>query len=260
MDSKIINCLANDWRSAGITAGDHILVHSSISRTLRRIAKMGGKPTPRLIIASFLKVIGDSGTLILPLFNFDFTKGIKFEISNSPSHMGALTQAGRLWPSAVRSGHPIYSFAAIGSKAKLFNDLKNFSGYGNDSPFGILHRLGGKIAVLDLPDQNSMTFYHYVEESLNAPYRYHKTFTGHYIDAQGHESLETFGLYVRNIAKGIQTHVNPMGEILWEKGLYTGCRPNEGCGLRVIRAPEIFTAVAAILTAGKAKGILYEIN
>ena len=33
--------------------------------------------------------------------------------------------------------------------------------------FGLLHELGGQIAVLDLPDQYAMTFYHYIEE-INA--------------------------------------------------------------------------------------------
>ncbi|MGA9075436.1 MAG: hypothetical protein WB368_15075, partial [Candidatus Sulfotelmatobacter sp.] len=53
----------------------------------------------------------------------------------------------------------------------------NFSGDGADSPFGILHKEGGKIAVLDLPDQQSMTFHHYVEESLSVDYRFHKRFS-----------------------------------------------------------------------------------
>jgi aminoglycoside 3-N-acetyltransferase len=142
----------------------------------------------------------------------------------------------------------------------MFRGLKNFSGYGQDSPFGILHRLGGKIGVIDLPDLNSMTFYHYVEESLEAPYRYHKTFTGQYSDEDGVESAKTFGLFVRDVEKGVQTHVDPMGEILWEKGLYTGFRPKEGCGLRVISAPRMFDEVASVLNEGRAKGLLYEIE
>src|SRR5262245_31554345 len=82
------------------------------------------------------------------------------------------------WPGAVRTGHPIYSFAAIGKRADEFRGVRNFSGYGEDSPFGVLHHADGRMAVLDLPDNDSMTFYHYVEESCSAPYRYHKRFAG----------------------------------------------------------------------------------
>ncbi|MEI7732254.1 MAG: AAC(3) family N-acetyltransferase [Verrucomicrobiota bacterium] len=260
MNKEAVKRLADDWRTAGVTEGDTLLVHSTISRTLRRVAKIGGEVSANLVITSFLEALGESGTLLLPLFNFDFTKGVTFDIHKSPSEMGALTEAGRLWPGVVRTGHPIYSFAVIGKQADMFRGLKNFSGYGHDSPFGMLHRLNGKIGVLDLPDQNSMTFYHYVEESLNAPYRYHKTFTGQYIDEDGIMSEKTFGLFVRNIEKGVLTHVDPMGELLWQKGLYTGFRPKEGCGFRVISAGRIFNEVATVLNQGAAKGLLYEIQ
>jgi len=260
MDSKIVTSLAKDWRDAGITEGDTLLVHSSLGRTLRRVKRMGGRVDPNLIIESFLQALGASGTLLLPLFNFDFPKGVTFDIRNSPSQMGTFTEAGRLWPGVVRTGHPIYSFAIIGKNSEMFKGVKNISGYGHDSPFGILHRLEGKIGVIDLPDQNSMTFYHYIEESLNAHYRNHKEFTGQYIDENGIESTETFRLFVRNTEAGVITNVDPMGEILWKKGLYTGCRPKEGCGLRVISATKMFDEVSVILNEGKAKGLLYEIK
>jgi aminoglycoside 3-N-acetyltransferase len=156
----------------------------------------------------------------------------------------------------VRTGHPIYSFAAIGGAAEKFRGVRNFSGYGADSPFGMLHRMDGKIAVIDLPDQNSMTFYHYIEESESAPYRYHKTFTGPYVDESGRETAETFGLFVRSA--GVLTRVEPMGEQLWAAGLYSGQRPGEGHGMRVIGARAMFDAVARVLREGRARGLLYE--
>jgi len=257
---KAITQLAAEWRAAGVHEGDMLLLHSAVGRTLRRLKKTGEQVSPSQIVKSFLLALGDSGTLLLPLFNFDFTKGITFDIENSPSQMGVLTEAGRLYPGAVRTGHPIYSFAAIGKDSGKFRGLANFSGYGQDSPFSILHRSGGKIGVLDLPDQNSMTFYHYVEESMDAPYRYHKTFTGQYMDEDGIESTRTFGLFVRDIEKGVVTHVDPMGEILWEKGLYTGYRPKDGCGLRVISATKLFDEVARVLRDNRATGLLYDVR
>jgi hypothetical protein len=56
---------------------------------------------------------------------------------------------------------------------------------GIDSPFAILRQMRGKIAVLDLDDQTSMTFYHHVEKMHEVPSRYHKQFTGAYTDAAG---------------------------------------------------------------------------
>jgi aminoglycoside 3-N-acetyltransferase len=260
MNERVVRQLASDWSAAGVTEGDTILLHSKLDRTLRRIASLGGAVDPNLVIQSFLEVIGHSGTLLLPLFNFDFAKGIAFDVRHTPSQMGSLTESGRLWPGVVRTGHPIYSFAVIGKKADMFRGLKNFSGYGEDSPFGILHRVGGKIGVIDLPDQHSMTFYHYVEECLKASYRYHKVFAGRYIDEDGIESIQSYGLFVRDIEKGVVTCVDPMGEVLWDLGLYSGFRPKKGCGLRVISATKMFDEVAKVLNEGRAKGLLYDIQ
>jgi len=260
MIESVVNQLADDWRSVGVTSGDTLLVHSNLFRTMARSVKLCSNFKVENIIESLLMALGSSGTLLLPLFNFDFPNGITFDIRNSPSQMGILTEAGRFWPGAVRTGHPIYSFAVIGKNSDTFRGLKNFSGYGSDSPFGVLHRLNGKIGVIDLPDQNSMTFYHYVEESLNAPYRYHKQFTGQYVDEDGVESTQTFGLFVRDLKAGVLTKLDPMGEILWEKKLYTGFRPYDACGMRVISAQNLFEEVASVLTNGNAEGLLYDIK
>lgn len=256
----MIETLVNEWREAGIQEGDTLLIHSNIKRTFKRYLKLGARLSPQDILDSFLKAVSNSGTLLLPLFNFDFSKGITFDIRNTPSHMGALTEAGRTHPLAIRTGHPIYSFAVIGAESQRFEKVNNFSGYGGDSPFAILREMGGKIAVLDLPDQNSMTYYHYVEEMHEVDYRYHKTFTGSYIDALGNTGPKTYGLFVRNIEKGVQTHVNPAGEIMWKSRLYSGYKPNEKSGLRVISSQQMYDFVSDIITSGKAENILYRIE
>ena len=174
--------------------------------------------------------------------------------------MGALTEAGRMHPLAVRTGHPIYSFAAIGFSADKFTNIDNYSGYDIDSPFAVLRKMNGRIAVLDLPDQNSMTFYHHVEEMLEVEYRYHKTFSGSYTDEAGNTESKTYGLFVRNIEKGVLTHVDPAGELMWKNGLYSGCRPNDGSGLRTISAQSMYDFVSNIIISGKAKNTLYRIK
>jgi aminoglycoside 3-N-acetyltransferase len=256
----MIQMLVDEWKEAGIQEGDVLLLHSSIKRTFKRHLKSGVRLTPQDILESFLEAIGPTGTLLLPLYNFDFTKGVPFDKRNTPSHMGALTEAGRMHPFAVRTGHPIYSFAAIGFAADKFRNIDNFSGYGTDSPFAVLRKMNGRIAVLDLPDQNSMTSYHHVEEMLEVEYRYHKTFSGNYTDDSGKTEAKTYGLFVRNIEKGVLTHVNPAGELMWREGLYSGCRPNEGSGLRTILFQHMYDFVSHIITSAQAKNMLYRIE
>ncbi|NOU49222.1 AAC(3) family N-acetyltransferase [Pseudoalteromonas sp. JBTF-M23] len=256
----MIKTLAQEWKQAGVQDGDILLLHSNIKRTFKRYLKIGIKLSANDILMSFIDAVGTKGTLILPLFNFDFTKGVPFDIRNTPSQMGAITEAARMYPCAIRTGHPIYSFAVIGHHASKFENIDNYSGYGADSPFALLKDLDGKIAVLDLPDQNSMTFYHHVEEMLEVDYRYHKTFCADYMNASAEQSKKEYGLFVRDLDKGVVTHVNPAGELMWEAGLYSGDRPKEGTGLRVISAQKMYDFVSDLINTGKAINTLYRVE
>ena len=77
---------------------------------------------------------------------------------------------------------------------------------------------------------------------------------------RGKTESKTYGLFVRNIEKGILTHVDPAGELMWEKGLYFGCRPNEGSGLRTVTAQHMHDFVSSIITSGDAQNTLYRIE
>ena len=254
------DALKDRWLQSGVEAGDTLLVHSNIKRTLVEFRRAGMAITPDDILHSFLDAVGPQGTLLLPLFNFDYAGGKDFDIRSTPSQMGVLTEAGRLHPDAVRTGHPIYSFAAIGHQAQAFANVDNQSGYAEDSPFGILKRLDGKIASLDLDDQDSMTFYHHVEEVKQAPYRYFKTFTADYTGWDGVAQQKSYQLYVRDVARGVLTDVNPAGELMWENGLYQGSRPKVGSGLRTVKCQAMFGFVASLIDGGKALGTLYSVE
>ncbi|MCH2547190.1 MAG: AAC(3) family N-acetyltransferase [Alphaproteobacteria bacterium] len=251
-----ITALAKQWNASGIEAGDIVLLHGRIGPTIQRNAPAFSL-TPQLILASFLKAIGEEGTLLLPLFNFDFCSGKAFDIRHTPSQMGALTEAARHHPHAIRTGHPVYSFAVIGKQRAVFENLANIYAYGGDSPFALLHNMDGKIAVLDVPDQHSMTFYHYVEETLQVPYRHDKFFTGNYTNSHGHTAPARFQIYVRDLAQGVITRVSPMEALLWQERCYQGHPPMQGYGLRSIRAALIFDKSEQIIHEGKAKEFLY---
>lgn len=252
--------IKDKWVRSGINSGDTILLHSDIKRTLIEARRDGFGLSVAEVLDSFLDVLGPKGTLILPIFNFNFTSCAEFDIRNTPSQMGALTEFGRIYNGSVRTGHPIYSFAVIGYNKSYFEGVDNESGYAEDSPFGILKRLDGKIASLDLVDQDSMTFYHHVEEVKNVDYRYFKTFKGRYIDQHGNLKDKSYKLFVRKKELGVKTDVNPAGELMWQKGLYKGFRPKVDTGLRVVKARDMFDFVENLIDSGKALGSLYSID
>jgi len=256
-----IEILAQHWRNCGLEDGDLVLVHSSLKRLLLKVKNEFGQIiTPQDVYDSLLEAVGEDGTLILPLFNFDFPKVNFFDIRNSPSHMGALTEIGRLAPNSVRTGHPIYSFSILGKLQKEFEGIDNISGYGPDSPFAKIKELDGKIAIIGLSDQNSMTSYHFVEEQNKVDYRYYKDFAGEYINASGEKHDKVYSLFVRDLDKGVKTDVNRMMEYLWEIGAYKGERHDEGFGMRTIKFNDFFDEVNHCIRKGNAINFLYSID
>jgi aminoglycoside 3-N-acetyltransferase len=257
---KIIKELALSWNESGLVSGDTVLIHSSVSGILKRFKEKEIILSPEDILESFIAAAGKEGTLIFPTFNFDFTKGKTFDIRNTKSETGALTEAARLNRNFIRTGHPLFSFAVTGYHRDKFQNLYNYSAFGNDSPLSILHKLDGKIAALDIAGENCMTFYHYIEEMENAPNRFHKVFKGIYIDTDGSETEREFSLFARNLEMGVETSVKPMEEKLWAEGLYTGYRPGTGTGLHVISAKTVYDKTAEIIREGKSENMLYIIR
>lgn len=257
-NSSIQNELSQRWMRSGLASGDVFLLHSDIRRLLAEFKKKKKTLDTSIIINSFLNVIGKDGTMLMPLFNFtDFIENKFFSLPNSKSMMGILTERFRTDYKILRTKHPVYSFAVIGKDADKFKK-DNFSAYGKESPFQVLKDLNGKIAILDLSEQKSMTFYHHIEELNNVEWRYHKIFEGIYEDFENKKSKQKYSIFVRDLDKGIITYVNPAGELLWSQGLYQGSKPNVGSGLRVINANKMFKFISNLIRQKRALGILYE--
>lgn len=258
--SEVIDKLAKSWLDSGLEEGDTVLVHSALSGFLRSFKEQNIEITPEDVLESLITAVGRFGTLIFPTYNFGFTKGETFDIRNTRSETGVLTECARKRSDAVRTGHPLFSFAVIGHHSDKFKGLENFSAFGIDSPFARLMQLGGKIAAIDVAGEHCMTFYHYVEETENAPNRYHKLFRGKYVDADGAESIREFSLFARNLEMGVETDVKPMEEYLWSKGFYKGDRPGTGSRMHVTDASIVYREAAKIIRSGRSEGMLYRIE
>jgi aminoglycoside 3-N-acetyltransferase len=259
-EAVLSDALKARWNESGLHRGDLVLLHSSISRLMRALKQEIPDFTVTDLLNCLLDVLGSDGTLLLPTFNFSFCDGKGYDLSQTPSAMGSLTEVARLDSRFARTSHPVYSFVVCGPQSLEFLKLRNVSALADDGPFGTLRRLKGKIAVLDLDDQNSQTFYHHIEEINQVDYRYHKSFTGLYKDGKGVETLQTCQLFVWDEEKGTRTDVNRAGELLWHEGLYTGDRPGVEGGLRVIDAQRMFVSVSEIIRRGEARDYLYSIE
>ncbi|HRU07234.1 MAG TPA: AAC(3) family N-acetyltransferase, partial [Candidatus Brocadiia bacterium] len=93
-----------------------------------------------------------------------------FDRSHTPSSVGRVSEAIRLWPGACRSFHPIHSASAIGPLAsELTSGHESGSDFGPQSPFARLVKRRGLIVLLGVGQFCNSTV-HVVEDMLGMPY------------------------------------------------------------------------------------------
>lgn len=152
------------FRELGVKFGDTLLVHSSLSR----LGWVCGGPVA--VIQALLDVLGPDGTLMVPTHTAGNTDPSHwrrppvpeewwceirrtmpaFDPERTPSRaMGAIPELLRTWPGALRSKHPIGSFAALGKHAQFLTENHELEAeFGDASPLGNLYQLDGLVLLL----------------------------------------------------------------------------------------------------------------
>jgi aminoglycoside 3-N-acetyltransferase len=171
--------IARDLRSLGLDVGDAVLVHSALSR-IGYVA--GGAPA---VVDAFLDVLGPAGTLAVPTFPFTGSmlahvrSDPGFDVDETTSKMGAITEELRTRPGALRSLEPTHPVAALGPAAAfLVEDHVNGAGSCDEhSPLYRLTRVnggaaGGSSAYILLlgVDFRNCTLLHAAEEIARVPF------------------------------------------------------------------------------------------
>ncbi len=177
--------LTEQLRSIGIRRGEVLLVHSS----LRSLGPVEGGAAS--VLAALLDVLGPEGTLMMPGFQsgseYTFaSQGICFDVRNTPSECGYLTEYFRRYPGTGRSLSPTHSMTVLGPAG---DDLIRgheccsvTAGWG--SPFEHLIDAGGRILLLGA-SRNSMTMMHFLENTGGAPTLCAQQFRTSVIDMNG---------------------------------------------------------------------------
>jgi len=229
--------LVEGFGKLGVEEGDVLLVHNSY----KSLGAVDGGP--QIVINALEAVLGEAGTLIMPTFNFDFNKGQAWDVRSTPSKMGVLTEMVRMDPRAKRVFHPFYSFAILGKHAEMLGSLRYKSSYERNSVFGKLRDLDGKIMVIGLSYNDSMTFFHHIEQMEGVDYRFLKQFTGEVTDEKGNTYTDTFEMLVRDIDKGVMTMVDPMGELMEKAGIIKSAKIGEA-DVKLMKANGVYEFTA----------------
>ncbi len=120
--------VARAAREVGIAPGDTVFFHSSLSSMGTVV---GG---PDAVIDGFLDAVSPEGTVAVPtLCNWAKDEQhlvfSRWDRATTPSYVGAITEALRRRPEALRSDHATHSVAAIGARAQELT-----AGHGSGGP------------------------------------------------------------------------------------------------------------------------------
>ena len=177
-------------RALGIRHGDILLVHSS----LRALGPLDGGA--EMVLESLLTVLGPDGTLMMPGFQSGSeyllaAAGVCFDVRNTPSGCGYLTELFRHYPGAHRSLSPTHSMTVFGARGEelILGHEKCSVTAGWGSPFEKLIRNNGKILMLGA-SRSSNTTMHFLENTGGAPTVCRTLFSTRVIDLDGKE-IET---------------------------------------------------------------------
>lgn len=153
--------IAADLEALGLRRGSRVVVHSSL-RTVGPVT--GGAEA---FVDELVDAVGPDGLVVAPTFTYDTAR---FDPASTSGRTGALSEALRMRPDAVRSRHPFYSVAAIGAgAAELCDGHELVAGTASDSPLGRLAAGGGEVLLLGVGHIANTTG-HVGEFEADAPY------------------------------------------------------------------------------------------
>jgi aminoglycoside 3-N-acetyltransferase len=168
---KKINSL---FRSLNIKKGDKLIIHTNIAGLFQF---SNNSKSMSLFLNLILKKIGPTGTLVIPTYNYDFTKGKPYIKNKSPSHVGMFTNYLLKKYSKKRTNNPIFSHLIFGKLSKALHLSDNFEMFGERSIFANLLRFDFKI-ICFCCSPAFITLIHYFEKILDVDYRFDKFFKG----------------------------------------------------------------------------------
>jgi aminoglycoside 3-N-acetyltransferase len=170
-----------DLRSLGVTLGQTLLVHASVSR----IGLVEGGPPA--VVSALKEAVGDAGNVVTPTGTPENSNTSRahleriatltpaeieaylqdrqgFSKDSTPSTMGAFGEALRTFAGAVRSDHPQISFAAIGPDARYLTDDHDLKCHlGERSPLEKLYHLSTASVLLLGVGYEACTAFHLAE-------------------------------------------------------------------------------------------------
>jgi len=176
LKKKLKSKIKKLFKDLKIFRNDNVIIHSNTAGIFQFLNKSKNKSL-RLFIETLINYIGKNGTILIPTYNYDFTRGKTFQTSKSLSQVGELGNILMKIKSNNRTNEPVFSHLVIGKlKKKIFN-CDTEEAFGDKSVFSYMLKKNFKIFCFCC-SPSTMTFIHFIEKKAAVDYRFNKYFKG----------------------------------------------------------------------------------
>ena len=167
-------------KTMGMKEGSIVFVHSSMTEFYNYIG------TGEELITDIINIIGETGTLLMPAYppnkfsinkNIKYNNSVDFDVNDTPSAAGYLTEVFRKYPGVKRSINLQHSVCAYGQDADYFTSEHHLSptAWDEKSPFYKLYIKEAMVFAFGLPYFLGTTI-HCTEDLLKNKYEYFSLF------------------------------------------------------------------------------------
>jgi len=185
-------------REYGIRKGDTVIIHSSFKYFSN---------SPSEVIEFLKNYIGHSGNILMPTHpKLEEKNGVyTYDVKNSPSTVGYLTEEFRKSKDVSRSEHPFSSIAIWGKDVDFLltdninNDLP--LPHGIYSPYYKMTKLNAKVLCIGVPAIKRGTIRHVAEEVLDTNYRVKDLYKSYIVNVKNGSSVKRYEVRSLNLKK-----------------------------------------------------------
>ncbi len=167
--------LSHLFQNLGIKKNDNVILHFNFAG-LMQFSKNQTKVSKDLL--SFLKrYLGPESTILIPTYNYDFSRGKIYNRKLSPSHVGLLGNILIKKYFRNRTYEPIFNHIVFGNAKREIFECSTREAFGPKSIFEFMRKKNFKI-ICFCCSPTTVTFLHYIENVNKVSYRFEKKFTG----------------------------------------------------------------------------------
>jgi len=160
------------------------------------------------------------GRLMVPAFSYTFPKRQPYDIRETPSDVGAVTDFLRRRHTHRRTVDSMFSYLLFdgGHGDRHLRD-GDYESFGDESLIADLYKTHGFICCVGGVFHNTPTEAHFLERKIGVSYRFDKRFTGTVINARGETYTQNLVFYCRKLELGLIADMTRLESEAREEGL-----------------------------------------